>query len=196
MAGGNAGILKAGMEAIAWSQMKPFKKGVITILANEAKNWGQKILQSISERSSAYEIAKAFAGMFAEFRKLMPDENYNDRYDRLEHNACQKFFTGVAMAGLNQNEKVRMTMIFATEEAKIASNIMQTLEQDGGMDPAVKWDLQDMTYLMRSCTSFLADDLALDADAFAVNQIIENMKIDSLPDDVVNKFTGLLQIQK
>ena len=163
---------------------------------NEAKNWGQKILQSISERSSAYEIAKAFAGMFAEFRKLMPDENYNDRYDRAEHNACLKFFTGVAMAGLNQNEKVRMTMIFATEEAKIASNTMQTLEQDGGMDPAVKWDLQDMTYLMRSCTSFLADDLSLDADAFAVNQIIETMKIDTLPDDVVNKFSGLLQIQK
>ena len=195
VAGGNAGILKAGLEAISWNQMKPFKKGVITTLANEAKNWGRKILQSVSERSSAYEIAKEFAGMFAEYKKLMPDANYNDRYDRAEHNAYLKFFTGVAVAGLNEDEKVRMTMIFATDEAKIASNTMQTLEQDGSMDPAVKWDLQDMTYLMRSCTSFLADDLSLDADAFAVNEIIEDMTFDTLPADVAAKFADLLQIK-
>ena len=192
-AGGNAGIVKAGMEAICQSQMKPFKKGVITSLANSAKNWGKRILESVSDQSSAYEIAKGFAGMFAEFKRLMPDENYNDRLDRNERNAFMKFFTGVVVAGLNHEEKERMSMIFSTEQSKIASNIMQTLDQDGGMDPAVKWDLQDMVYLMRECTAFLADDLAIDADTFASNHIIETMKLDTLSDDVVDRFTRLLQ---
>jgi hypothetical protein len=66
-------------------------------------------------------------------------------------------------------------------------------DMDGGMDPAVKWDLQDMVYLMRECTAFLADDLSIDADTFASNHIIETMKLDTLSDDDVNRFTRLLQ---
>ena len=193
VAGGNAAIFKAGVDALAQSQMKPFKKGVFTSLANGAKNLGQAILKSISERSSSYEIAKAFAGMFAQFKKLMPNENYNDQYDRAERNAYLLFFAGVAMSGLDQDEKVRMSMIFATDESKFASNTMQALIQDGGMDPIVKTGMQDMAHMMRKCTTFLADDLAIDADAFAVNQDIESMTFETIPDDVVDKFTSLVK---
>lgn len=192
-ADGNAAILKAGMDAIAQSQMKPFKKGVITSLVNGAKNLGQAVLKSISERSTSYEIAKAFADVFAKFRKLMPDENYNDQFDRAERNAYLLLFAGVAMAGLNQGEKERMSMIFATDASKIASNTMQALVQDSGMDPVAKTSMQDMAHMMRECTTFLADDLAIDADVFAVNHDVESMTFETIPADVAAKFTDLVK---
>jgi len=192
-ADGNAAILKAGMDAIAQSQMKPFKKGVITSLVNGARNLGQAVLKSISERSTSYEIAKAFADVFAKFRKLMPDENYNDQFDRAERNAYLLLFAGVAMAGLNQGEKERMSMIFATDASKIASNTMQALVQDSGMDPVAKTSMQDMAHMMRECTTFLADDLAIDADIFAVNHDVESMTFETIPADVAAKFTDLVK---
>ena len=192
-AGGNAAILKAGMDAIAQSQMKPFKKGVIASLVNGAKNLGQAVLKSISERSTSYEIAKAFADVFAKFRKLMPDGNYNDQFDRAERNAYLLLFAGVAMAGLNQGEKEHMAMIFATDASKIASNTMQALVQDSGMDPVAKTSMQDMAHMMRECTTFLADDLAIDADIFAVNHDVESMTFETIPADVAAKFTDLVK---
>lgn len=97
------------------------------------------------------------------------------------------------MAGLDQNEKVRMSMIFATDESKFASNTMQALIQDGGMDPVVKTGMQDMAHMMRECSTFLADDLVIDADVFTVNHNVETMTFETIPVGVVDEFTSLVK---
>lgn len=193
VADGNANILKAGIDVIARNQMKASKKGVLASLANAAKNVGQAVVKSISDHPKPDEVAKAFADMFAQFKKAMPLGNYNDQFDREERNSYLQFFAGVAMEGLDRTEKEYLTMVFSTDPAKIASNVMQTLVQDGSMDPLVKTDMQDTAYMMRECTSFLADDIGFDADALAVNHVIETMKFETLPANVAAQFTDIVK---
>ena len=100
MAGGNAAIVKIGVDALVQSEMPPFKKGVFTKLANAARNVDLSGLDSISERSTPIEIAKVFTELFGRFKKAMPPENYNDKRSRPERNAYTLFFAGILVSRL------------------------------------------------------------------------------------------------
>ena len=194
VAGGNAAILKAGVDALVQSEMTPFKKGVFTKLANGAKNLSLNGLDSVSARSTPIEIAKAFTGLYAQFKKAMPTTDYNDPLSRAERNAYTLFFSGVVMSRLDADAKVRMVMTFSSKAAGDASNIMQTLVTGSpDLTPAEVSDLQETTQMMRKCSTFIADDLSLDADVFALNEIDEKITAESIPDDVKAQFAGLMK---
>ena len=194
VAGGNAAILKAGVDALVQSEMTPFKKGVFMKLANGAKALSLAGLDSISARSTPVQIAKAFLGVFAKFKKSIAATDYNDPLSRTERNAYTLFFSGVVMSRLNDADKERVLMMFASKAAGNASNIMQTLVT-GGADLSQDEisDLQEAVQMMRKCSTFIADDLSLDADTFAVNEVDEEMMSESIPDDVKAQFAGLVK---
>ena len=193
-AGGSEAILKAGVDALAQSEMAPFKKGVFTKLANGAKSMDRAALDSLSERSEPIEIAKAFTGMYAQFKKSMSVADYNDPLSRVERNACTSFFAGVAMSMLDGDVKMRMVAVFATKAASQASNIMQQLvTASSGMSQIEITDMQETVQMMRKCSTFIADDLGVDADAFAVNIVDEEMTADSIPDGVAAQFSALMK---
>ena len=193
IAGGNAAIFKAGVEALVQSEMAPFKKGVLTKLANSAKNLDMTALDSISPRSTPIEIAKAFTGVYAQFKKTMRIEDYGDN-NRNERNAATLFFAGVVMSRLTGADKDRMFMVFGTKAAGDASNIMQTaITADSGLPQPVKESMQDAVQMMRQCSAFIADDFKFDADNFAINEIDPKITVDTLPEDVANQFVGLIK---
>jgi len=89
---------------------------------------------------------------------------------------------------------VRMVMTFSSKAAGDASNIMQTLVTGSpDLTPAEVSDLQETTQMMRKCSTFIADDLSLDADVFALNEIDEKITAESIPDDVKAQFAGLMK---
>ena len=194
VAGGNAAILKAGVDALIQSEMTPFKKGVFTKLANGAKTMSLADLDSVSARSTSVQIAKAFTGMYAKFKKSIAAGDYNDPLSRAERNAYTLFFSGVVMSRLDAKDKERMVMMFASKAAGNASNIMQTLVT-GGTDLSQDEisDLQEAVQMMRKCSTFIADDLSLDADTFAVNEVDEEMTAESIPDEIKAQFAGLVK---
>lgn len=100
VAGGNDAIVKFGVDALVQSEMTPFKKGVFTKLANAAKKVDLSGLDSISERSTPIEIAKAFTELFGRFKKSMSTEDFHDPRSRPERNAYTLFFAGVLVARL------------------------------------------------------------------------------------------------
>ena len=194
IAGGNDAIFNAGVDALVQSEMAPFKKGVLTKLANSAMNLNMAGLNSISPRSTAFEIAKAFTGVYAQFKKTMPNENYNDAVSRNERNAATLFFAGVVMSRLTGGDKERMFMVFGTKEAGKASNIMQTaITADSELPQNVKEGMQDSVQMMRQCATFIADDFQFNADDFAVNEVDEKITVNNLPEDVANQFVGLIK---
>ena len=194
VAGGNPAILKAGVDALVQSEMTPFKKGVFTKLANGAKTLSQDGLGSVSARSTPVQIAKAFTGMYAKFKKSIAAADYNDPLSRAERNAYTLFFSGVVMSRLNDADKERVLMMFASKAAGNASNIMQTLVT-GGADLSQDEisDLQEAVQMMRKCSTFIADDLSLDADTFAVNEVDEEMTAESISDEIKAQFAGLVK---
>ena len=194
VAGGNAAILKAGVDALVQSEMTPFKKGVFTKLANGAKTLSLADLDSVSARSTSVQIAKAFTGMYAKFKKSIAAADYNDPLSRAERNAYTLFFSGVVMSRLDAKDKERMLMMFASKAAGSASNIMQTLVT-GGADLSQDEisDLQEAVQMMRKCSTFIADDLSLDADVFAVNEVDDEMTAESIPDEIKAQFAGLVK---
>jgi hypothetical protein len=193
VAGGNPAILKAGMDALVQNEMTPFKKGVLAKLANGAKSLNPDVLRSISPNPKALEIAKAFTGVYAQFKKSIAAEDYVDPLSRNEHNAYTLFFAGVAMAGLDAGERDRMVAVFGTQEAMKASNIMQALVQDGGMDQNVKTDLQETAQMMRQCSTYIAESIAFDPDDLAVNLTDDAITFETIPDDVAARYTALVQ---
>ena len=194
IAGGNDAIFKAGVDALVQSEMAPFKKGVLTKLANSAKNLNMAGLNSISPRSTAFEIAKAFTGVYALFKKTMPNKDYNDAVSRNERNAATLFFAGVVMSRLTGGDKERMFMVFGTKEAGKASNIMQTaITADSELPQNVKEGMQDSVQMMRQCATFIADDFQFNADDFAVNEVDEKITMNNLAQDVANQFVGLIK---
>ena len=193
-AGGNKAIVKAGVDALIQSEMTPFKKGVFTKLANGAKTMSLDGLNSVSSRSTPLGIGKAFIGIYAKFKKSMSADDYNDPLSRAERNAYTLFFSGVVMSRLNSEDKDRMVTVFASKAAGNASNIMQTLVTGGtDLSQEENSDLQEAVQMMRKCSTFIADDLSLDADAFAVNEVDDGMTAESIPDDVKSKFAGLVK---
>ena len=194
IAGGNDAIFNAGVDALVQSEMAPFKKGVLTKLANSAMNLNMAGLNSISPRSTAFEIAKAFTGVYAQFKKTMPNENYNDAVSRNERNAATLFFAGVVMSRLTGGDKERMFMVFGTKEAGKASNIMQTaITADSELPQNVKEGMQDSVQMMRQCATFIADDFQFNADDFAVNEVDEKITLNNLAKDVANQYVGLIK---
>ena len=193
LAGGNAAIVKIGVDALVQSEMTPFKKGVFAKLANAAKKVDMSGLDSISERSTPIEIAKVFTELFGRFKKAMPPENYNDMRSRPERNAYTLFFAGVLMSRLDAAAKERMVKTFASDAAGVASNTMQTLISGGtDLTPVENDDLQDSAQMMRKCSTFIADDLSLDAEAFAVNEVKDNMKLADIPAEVADQYAGFI----
>lgn len=194
VAGGDPAILKAGVDALVQNEMTPFKKGVFTKLANGAKNLDPGVLRSISPNPKALEIAKAFTGVYAQFKKSIADEDYNDKLSRNEHNAYTLFFSGVAMSGLSAAERDRMIATFGTTEATKASNIMQALVS-GGADLSQKEisDLQDATQMMRQCSTHVAESISFDPDDLAVNLTDETITAQTIPEDVAARFAGLVK---
>ena len=150
-------------------------------------------LDSISERSTPIEIAKVFTELFGRFKKAMPPENYNDMRSRPERNAYTLFFAGVLMSRLDAAAKERMVKTFASDAAGVASNTMQTLISGGtDLTPVENDDLQDSAQMMRKCSTFIADDLSLDAEAFAVNEVKDNMKLADIPAEVADQYAGFI----
>jgi hypothetical protein len=193
-AGGNAAIFKAGVDALVQSEMAPFKKGVLARLADSAKNMDMAGLDSISSRSTPLEIAKAFTGVYAQFKKTMRAEDYVDPISRNERNAATLFFSGVVMSRLEGGDKERMFMVFGTKAAGNASNFMQTaITADSGLPQAVKESMQDAVQMMRQCSTFVAEDFQYDADNLAVNEIDETITVETLPENVANQFVGLIR---
>ena len=193
VAGGNAAIFKAGVDALVQSEMAPFKNGILTKLANSAKNLDMTALDSISPRSTPIEIARAFTGVYAQFKKTMRIEDYGDN-NRNERNAATLFFAGVVMSRLTGADKDRMFMVFGTKAAGDASNFMQTaITADSGLPQPVKEGMQDAVQMMRQCSVFIADDFKFDADNFAINEIDPKITVDTLPEDVANQFVGLIK---
>ena len=185
--------MKVGVDALVQSEMTPFKKGVFAKLANAAKKVDLSGLDSISERSTPIEIAKVFTELFGRFKKAMPPENYNDKHSRPERNAYTLFFAGVLMSRLDDAAKERMVKTFASDAAGIASNTMQTLISGGtDLTPMENDDLQDAAQMMRKCSTFIADDLSLDAEAFAVNVVRENMTLADIPAEVADQYAGFI----
>ena len=193
VAGGNPAILKAGMDALVQNEMTPFKKGVLAKLANGAKSLDPDVLRSISPNPKALEIAKAFTGVYAQFKKSIAAGDYIDPLSRNEHNAYTLFFAGVAMSGLDAAGRDRMVMTFGTQEAMKASNVMQALVQDGGMDQNVKTDLQEAAQMMRQCSTYIAESISFDPDALAVNLTDDAITFETIPDDVATQYTALVQ---
>ena len=193
VADGNPAILKAGIDALVQNEMTPFKKGVLTKLANGAKTLPPDVLRSISPNPEALEIAKAYTGVYAQFKKSITAEDYIDPLSRNEHNAYTLFFAGVAMSGLDADARDRMVLVFGTQEAMKASNIMQALIQDGGMDQNVKTDLQETAQMMRQCSTYIAESISFDPDALAVNLTDDAITFETIPDDVAARYTALAQ---
>lgn len=102
VAGGNAAIVKFGVNALIESdmKMKAFKKGVFAKLANAARNVDLSVLDSISARSTPIEIAKAFTELFGRFKKSMSAGDFHDQRSRPERNAYMLFFAGILVARL------------------------------------------------------------------------------------------------
>lgn len=175
------------------SQMREFVNFAQDAVANNAKNSIARLGKQES-RYSAFAISAATDGdSVGKLRRSAASKDANNTVRTKFRDAYLLLFAGVAMAGLNQGEKERMSMIFATDASKIASNTMQALVQDSGMDPVAKTSMQDMAHMMRECTTFLADDLAIDADIFAVNHDVETMTFETIPADVAAKFTDLVK---
>ncbi len=193
VAGGNPAIVKLGVDALLQSEMTPFKKGVFTKLANAAKNLDLAGLNSISARSTHIEIAKAFTGLYGRFKKAMPTEDYNDPFSRGERNAYTLFFAGVLVSRLDAAAKERLVMTFSSQAAGKASNTMQTLVTGGtDLTPVEITDLQDAAQMMRKCSTFIADDLSLDAETFALNEVDDNMTLANISDEVAAQYAGLI----
>ena len=192
-ADGNAAIVKAGVDALIRAEMTPFKKGVFTKLANGAKALNLRMLNSISDHPTSVEVAKAFTGMYAQFKKSITDADFNDPFSRTERDAYTMFFSGVVMSRLNNSDKERMVVTFASRAAGDASNIMQVLVTADDVDLSQKdvSNVQEAVNMMRTSATFIAEAFSIDPDAFAVNELDENITAKSIPDNVKNQFADL-----
>ena len=191
LAGGNAAIVKAGVDALAHGQMDPFRKGTFTKLANAAKAVDLSGLNALSDRSTPFEIAKTFLGLFPHFEESMDANDYVDPLSRIERNAYSAFFAGVVMSRLDQDAKDRMVTIFAGKAAWTASNILQTVVASNTLSQKETTNLQEGANMMRLCSTFIADEISFNADDFPINEVDITMKVDSLSDEVIEQYGNL-----
>jgi hypothetical protein len=192
-AGGNGAILKAGVDALIRNEMSPFKKGVFTKLANGAKTVSLREINSISNKPTSIEIAKAFTGLYANFKKSITDADFIDPFSRTENDAYAIFFSGVAMSRLNDDEKVHMVRTFGTDTAGDASNIMQLLVTANDVDTSQKdvSNIQEAVNMMRTCATFIGKAFSIDPDTFTVFQVNEKITSESVPTNVKEQFAAL-----
>jgi hypothetical protein len=192
-AGGNAAILRSGLDALARNDMTPFKKGVFTKLANGAKAMSLRELNSISDRSTPIEIAKAFMGLYANYNKSITPADFIDEWSRNEKDAYSVFFSEVVMSRLNNDEKARLVATFGTDVAGIASNIMQVLVTANDVDTSQEdvSSIHEAVQMMRACATSIARTFSIDPDAFAVNQVNEKITSESVPTNVKEQFAAL-----
>ena len=193
VAGGNAVILKSGLDALARNDMTPFKKGVFTKLANGAKAMSLRELNSISGKPTPIEIAKAFMGLYANFKKSITPADFVDKWSRNEKDAYTIFFSDVVMSRLNNDEKIHMVRTFGTDTAGDASNIMQLLVTANDVDTSQNdvSNIQEAVNMMRTCATFIGKAFSIDPDTFTVFQVNEKITHESVPTNVKEQFAAL-----
>ena len=192
-AGGNAAILRSGLDALARNDMTPFKKGVFTKLANGAKAMSLRELNSISGKPTPIEIAKAFMGLYAHFKKSITTADFVDQWSRNEKDAYTIFFSDVVMSRLNNDEKIHMVRTFGTDTAGDASNIMQLLVTANDVDTSQNdvSNIQEAVNMMRTCATFIGKAFSIDPDTFTVFQVNEKITSESVPTNVKEQFAAL-----
>ena len=192
-AGGNAAILRSGLDALARNDMTPFKKGVFTKLANGAKAMSLRELNSISGKPTPIEVAKAFMGLYANFKKSITPADFVDKWSRNEKDAYTIFFSDVVMSRLNNDEKIHMVRTFGTDTAGDASNIMQLLVTANDVDTSQKdvSNIQEAVNMMRTCATFIGKAFSIDPDTFTVFQVNEKITSESVPTNVKEQFAAL-----
>ena len=192
-AGGNAAILRSGLDALARNDMTPFKKGVFTKLANGAKAMSLRELNSISGKPTPIEIAKAFMGLYANFKKSITPADFVDKWSRNEKDAYTIFFSDVVMSRLNNDEKIHMVRTFGTDTAGDASNIMQLLVTANDVDTSQNdvSNIQEAVNMMRTCATFIGKAFSIDPDTFTVFQVNEKITSESVPTNVKEQFAAL-----
>ena len=192
-AGGNAAILRSGLDALARNDMTPFKKGVFTKLANGAKAMSLRELNSISGKPTPIEIAKAFMGLYAHFKKSITTADFVDQWSRNEKDAYTIFFSDVVMSRLNNDEKIHLVRTFGTDTAGDASNIMQLLVTANDVDTSQNdvSNIQEAVNMMRTCATFIGKAFSIDPDTFTVFQVNEKITSESVPTNVKEQFAAL-----